>query len=473
MDLDKIEKILQIDCKVTKDRPILAGVSGGPDSLCLLSILYEKGYSVIAAHVNHHLRVEAEEEAKKVQEFCRNRKLPLLIFDVDVEQYSNENKLSIEESARILRYQRLMAAAKESSTQVLAVAHQADDQIETMLMHLLRGSGMGGLKAMSYRSFNSTFSNEIPIIRPLLGVWRKEIEEYCVSHDITPSYDQSNNDQTYFRNRIRHELVPMLNTYNVQASQHLWQLSQLVGTEDALLDHYSANLLKQVIIDQGQGYFVISKKKFQNSEVALQRRMIRSLLGLLNSNLRDIGFEPVENAIRFLTEPDVSGEWQIMENTRISQFDRESVLLFSDNADLCSIWPLIEKAYLCEYPLTERLPINSKWFLKTEILEKDSVVIEPNILSAYFDLDQLPSMLQIGTWTRGETFQPYGMGQRSMKIGDYFTNNHVPLRARDQWPILKMDEKILWIIGMRRSELAPITQSTRCVLKLSLVKATK
>jgi tRNA(Ile)-lysidine synthase len=473
MDFDQIEKILEIDCKVIKGRPILAGVSGGPDSLCLLYILNELGYSVIAGHVNHHLRAEADEEASKVQQICSSRNIPLFIYDVDVVTFSREQKISIEESARILRYQKLMEAAKEISAQALAVAHQADDQIETMLMHLLRGSGMSGLKAMSYRSINSAFSLDIPIIRPLLGVWRKEIEDYCESRKITPSYDQSNNDQTYFRNRIRHELVPLLNTYNIQASQHLWQLSQLVGSEDALLDQYSCDLLKQVVLDQGQGYFVLSKENLLITEIALQRRIIRSLLGSLNINLRDIGFNPVENVIRFLSEPEVCGEWQILENTRISRFDRKKVLLFTDCADLCSIWPLIEKEVTLETPFPGRIPLNPHWYLEVEIIEKELVVIEQNDLSAYFDMDQLSSLLKICTWTKGETISPYGMGGRSIKIGDFFTNNHVPLRARDRWPILKMNGEVLWIIGMRRSEIAPINQLTHKVVKFSLVKAEK
>jgi len=473
MDFDQIAKILQNNCQVIKSQPILAGVSGGPDSLCLLSILYEMGYSVIAAHVNHHLRTEAEEEANRVQQFCHDRNLPFILFNVDVATFSVENKLSVEESARILRYQKLMAAAKETSAQALAVAHQADDQIETMLMHLLRGSGMSGLKAMSYRSFNSAFSTEIPIIRPLLGVWRSEIEEYCISREITPSYDQSNNDQTYLRNRIRHELVPMLNTYNVQASQHLWQLSQLVGAEDDLLNHYSENLLKKVVVEQGNGYFVLSQEDFKNSAVALKRRMTRSLLGSLNTNLRDIGYEPVENVIKFLTEPDTSGEWQILENTRITRLNQKNALLFTDYAELGSIWPLIEREINLETPSITRIQLNPHWYLEIEIVEKDQVCIDSNNRLAYFDMDSLSSVLQICTWTKGENFRPYGMGQRSIKIGDFFTNNHVPLRARDQWPLLKMDGEILWIIGMRRSEIASITQSTRRVLKLNLVKAKK
>jgi tRNA(Ile)-lysidine synthase len=265
----------------------------------------------------------------------------------------------------------------------------------------------------------------------------------------------------------------MLNTYNVQASQHLWQLSQLVGAEDDLLDHYSENLLKKVVVEQGNGYFVLSQEDFQNAAVALQRRMTRSLLGSLNTNLRDIGYEPVENVIKFLTEPDTSGEWQILENTRITRLNKKNTLLFTDYAELGSIWPLIEREINLEAPSITRIQLNSHWYLEIEIIEKEQVCIDSTNYLAYFDMDSLSSILQICTWTKGENFRPYGMGQRSIKIGDFFTNNHVPLRARDQWPLLKMDGEILWIIGIRRSEIAPITQSTRRVLKLRLVKATK
>lgn len=223
MDIFSLKNVLSHECELSKTTPIVVGVSGGPDSLCLLHLLHSLEYAVIAAHVNHQLRPEADQEAFYVKEFADSLGIPFYQTCVDVHQFSENEKLSIEESARILRYRFLMEVADQQSAQALAVAHQADDQIEIVLMHVLRGSGMSGLKGMPYRGFNPAFSLEIPIIRPLLGVWRDEILEYCQVNQIKPCYDLTNEDARFFRNRIRQELVPILTTYNTQAKQHLWQ----------------------------------------------------------------------------------------------------------------------------------------------------------------------------------------------------------------------------------------------------------
>jgi len=237
MNLKVLDQVISQECGLVKDQAILAGVSGGPDSLCMLHLLHELGYQVTVAHVNHQLRPEADREAETVQEYCTSIHVPFLY----------QKKLSIEESARILRYTWLMESAQKISAQALAVAHQADDQVETMLMHTLRGAGPSGLKGMTYRSYNPVFSQTIPVVRPLLGVWREEIVSYCSENHLSPCYDQTNADPTYFRNRIRSELIPYLKSYNTNAAQHLWQLTQIVGSEDRYLQDLTQQAFSSVV----------------------------------------------------------------------------------------------------------------------------------------------------------------------------------------------------------------------------------
>lgn len=468
-----IDDVLIRECGLNYESTILVGVSGGPDSLCLLSLLHEKGFRVVAAHVNHHLRPEADIEEKQVENFCKERKVPILLFAVDVKGFSETEKLSIEESARILRYRCLMKAAKENSAQALAVAHQADDQIETMLMHVLRGSGMSGLKAMSYRSFNANFSSEIPIVRPLLGVWREEIEDYCREHEITPSYDQSNDDKTYFRNRIRHELVPLLKTYNTQADRHLWQLSQLAGDEEDLVNNLTQQALNKLVKETGEGYFVISRESFTGNEIALQRRIGRQLLAVLCSNLRDIGLEPVQTLCDFMNSPAVKGEWQILDGVRVTHFTLLEDLLFTDNADLSALWPLISTEIEIDLSGKGEVLLNPNWLMKFSVVRNENNVIDAGSNAAFFDLDQVTRPLKINCWKNGGTFQPFGMKGKNVKIGDFFTNNHLPELARSQWPILYGGNSVLWIAGLRRANSAPVTANTRQVLKIELVRTEK
>jgi tRNA(Ile)-lysidine synthase len=469
MNLDAIYTILHQKCCLSKESSILVGVSGGPDSLCLLSVLKECGYAVYAAHVNHHLRPEADSEAERVHRYCSDWSIPYSQFDVDVLSYMDEQQLSIEEAARILRYRCLMKAADEISAQALAVAHQADDQVETMLMHLLRGSGMSGLKGMSFRSYNTAFSSEIPIVRPLLGVWRWEIEQYCEEHNITPCYDESNNDRTYFRNRIRHDLIPELKTYNIQADQHLWQLSQLLGDEDRLLQALSQEGLEKVISRRGTGYFVIKRSSFSQLDTAIQRRVIRQVLAALRENLRDIGLEPVEKVNHFLMSSSSKGDSQILEGVNITRTNPREDLIYTETADLSEIWPLVLEGQEFLLPIGKELVINKHWKVKTTLEKTASFEIDQDQSFAYFDADLLEDQISLSVWEMGEAFSPFGMGGQKIKVGDYFTNIHLPELARARWPILRMQKQILWIAGLRRSNTAPVTLKTRRILKIHLI----
>src|SRR5512136_2975940 len=167
-----LETILQERCELEPGKPVLVGVSGGADSLCLLGILRETGYQVIVAHFNHRLRPEADQEAAAVSELAKSRGLPFVSAEADVRQVAVTQSLSLEEAARMLRYRFLFTAAKENSAQAVAVGHTADDQVETVLMHFLRGAGLAGLKGMEYRTILPVFDPLIPLVRPLLMLWR-------------------------------------------------------------------------------------------------------------------------------------------------------------------------------------------------------------------------------------------------------------------------------------------------------------
>ena len=150
---------------------------------------------------------------------AEERGLSFVLGCTDVSALAEEQKLSIEEAARVARYRFLFEQARQLKAQAVAVAHNADDQVETVLMHLLRGAGLGGLKGMPYRAILPVWDEAIPLVRPLLGVWRSEIEVYCRQHSLEPIEDASNQDTTFFRNRLRHQLLPTLQEYNPQGQR--------------------------------------------------------------------------------------------------------------------------------------------------------------------------------------------------------------------------------------------------------------
>jgi tRNA(Ile)-lysidine synthase len=228
--LDKIARILQHEGKLEAQNLLLIGVSGGPDSLCLLHALHALGYHIIAAHVNHGLRPEADEEEQTIKQYAGELGVEFFSCKVDVLSYASEHSNSIEEAGRIMRYHYLFERAEKMGVCAVLVGHNADDQVETILMHLLRGSGLAGLRGMEYRSVPNPWSEHIPLIRPLLSIWREEIVKYLTEHGLKPISDQSNLDTTFFRNRLRHELFPILEKYNPRIRENLQRLGLILGT---------------------------------------------------------------------------------------------------------------------------------------------------------------------------------------------------------------------------------------------------
>ena len=175
MDESSITLIIKDECKLIPDRPVLLGVSGGPDSLTLLVILARSGYPIIAAHFDHKLRKESGAEAEYVRGLSENLGVPFLSGSTDVALLAKAKKWSLEEAARFARYTFLFQEARRVNAQAVAVAHTADDQIETVLMHILRGTGLTGLKGMAYRSSPNEWDDQIPLIRPLLEIGRAHV----------------------------------------------------------------------------------------------------------------------------------------------------------------------------------------------------------------------------------------------------------------------------------------------------------
>ena len=171
---------------------MLLGVSGGPDSLCLLDIMRQLRYRLVVAHFDHGLRPESASEREKIEKLAADNHLLFVSQRADVSSYASENHLSIEEAARTLRYRFLFDQAEKAGACAVAVGHTADDQIETVLMHLLRGTGITGLGGMAYRTQPNVWSTMIPLVRPLLGTWREDISLYLWEHQLEPSFDPSN-----------------------------------------------------------------------------------------------------------------------------------------------------------------------------------------------------------------------------------------------------------------------------------------
>src|SRR5581483_11250511 len=300
--LERLKSTLRTQCGLDPDQPVIVGVSGGPDSLCLMDALRESGYRIIVAHFNHKLRAEADDEAVAVEKIAARHRLQYVTRSADVRAYANAERLSIEEAARNLRYKFLFEQAQHFKAQAVAVGHTADDQVETVLMHFMRGAGLNGLKGMTYRTCLPAFDPNIPVVRPLLDVWREETVAYCAAHDLTPQYDPSNESVDFLRNRVRRELIPALESYNPKFREAVWRSAQSLSADLALLTEALENWWKKCVIREKDDYVMLDLSFLAAHSPGLSRNLIRRAVERLMPGHETV-YAVLERAAAFIADP--------------------------------------------------------------------------------------------------------------------------------------------------------------------------
>lgn len=454
-------------CKLDPEKPVLVGFSGGPDSTCLLHRLWCMGFQVIAAHLDHGLRPGSSREADYVGQLCAQWGIRLVSQTMDVRAYSEERRISIEEAAREVRYRFLFDMAKQAGAQAVLVAHHADDQVETVLMHFLRGSGTSGLAGMRLRLQPNPWSTSIPLVRPLLTTWRQEIEEYCRQHEIAPLQDESNADTTYFRNRIRAELIPQLQTYNPGIKDRLLRTAEVTGGDESFLQQETGKAWLDCLESESQEYILLDRSKWLALHPALQRRLARMAIGRLNATLRDIDFTVIDRLLHFLQSPTRSNSIELLSGLQACLYMRQGVLISRGGAKLDTLWPRLE-ADEVQIPLPGKVEFSENWVILGEYSQ--DLVPQGGEWSCLLDADQVTGALRLRKFAPGDRFEPLGMAGKVVKLGDFWTEAGLPVSARRFWPLLVDDLHILWVPGFRLSHAARIREGTRRAIRLQLKK---
>lgn len=474
-----MQHILQTECGLEPGRPLVAGVSGGPDSLCLLDILHRLGYAPVVAHFDHQLRPDSGQDAARVALVAENYGLPFILGSLDVAGFAREHKLSIEEAARIARYRFLFETARQQSAQAVAVAHTADDQVETVLMHLLRGAGLSGLKGMAYRSempgWDSGMCGQIPLVRPLLGAWRSEIVDYCQERRLEPAHDPSNSDLTFFRNRLRHELIPTLGLYNPRVKEALWRMAQVLAGDQAVLEEVTLQAWQRCLSGQGAGYVMLSLGELRGLSLGLQRGVLRMAIECLRPDLRDIDFASVDRAAGWVSQPPHTGQADLVSGLSL-YFENERLFVMEAGASLEEgDWPLLlggEETFVISVPGS--LSLENGWGISCEAIDfkgwEGLSSLRGNPYHAWLDASALSLPLYVRTPRPGERFEPLGMHGHSMKLSDFFINQGLPRRARPNWPLVCSGEQVAWVCGYRPAHPFRVSETTQSVVHLHLHK---
>jgi tRNA(Ile)-lysidine synthase len=474
--LDKFAMILQSDCQLEAQDLLVIGVSGGPDSVCLLHLLHSLGCNLLAVHVNPKLRPEADQEARIVEEFANSLGVDLISSQVDVYAFASQQVLSIEEAARTLRYKMLFEHAEKNNAKAVLVAHNADDQVETILMHLLRGSGLVGLRGMEYRRLPNPWSECIPLIRPLISTWREEILEYLTEHHLSFVVDHSNLDTTFFRNRLRHELLPYLEQYNPRIRENLLRMSQINKADYALIQELVDKAWQANLLSLGPGYMSFQLPGFRKLPTAIQRYLLREAIAYHLPSLRDIDFESIERGILFLGNELKVGQSDLIAGLRLVK-EGDKFWLATWQVDLPgTALPRVASKSVISIEIPTILQLDDGWQLSTELETHLAEAMQQGYsnqdpFQAWFDLNGLELPLTIRARIPGERFQPLGMGGHSLKVSDLMVNLKLPRRARSSWPLLCSGDDILWIPGYRQSHIGRLQPGSQHIIHLILSKA--
>jgi tRNA(Ile)-lysidine synthase len=469
----KIEPfILEKQCELVPSAPVLVGVSGGADSMYLWLALMESGYSVIVAHFDHQLRHESAEDAAWVQEQAENRGCLFVLGRADVAALVKEKRGSLEEVARDARYRFLFETAERLHCQAVAVGHTADDQVETVLLHLLRGSGLNGLSGMRYRSFLEAYSTEIPLVRPLLGTWRQDIERSLRMQEISYRQDSSNFDLTFLRNRIRHILLPHLETYNPQIRRLLWQTAFLLQMDEQIIEEAVATAWERCVVEHRGDLVIFSTACFFIESDAIQRRLLWRAAILCSSDKRGSDFQSIERAWHFLRgrSPGVvelQGKVQVV-------LDAEHIYVAKlGQIPVSANWPAVQRGASIYLEIPGRVDLEKGWCLEASVIENSFVnwnQLEKNPYEVYLDGEKLQSPLMVRSRQPGDRFWPLGMANGPMRLSDFMVNAHIPRPARDTWPLVFSADALVWVVGVRLAHPFRITQNTRKIVRLRLLR---
>jgi tRNA(Ile)-lysidine synthase len=426
--------------------PFVVGVSGGADSLALLHALLSivPAGQITVAHLDHGLRPESAAESVIIRDQAAAWGVAFVGGLAPVAELAAAAGQGIEEAGRQARYRFLAQVARERGAAVLT-AHHADDQVETVLMHILRGSGLAGLRGM-LPAGRLPEDPDIWLLRPLLGASRAEIEQYCRDHDLHPVEDASNRDTTYFRNRLRHDVIPLLETVSPQIGQHLQHLAATVTADYALLQQLSDVAMVDVTLDRGPGWILLDRTLWQGLPLSIRRSILRTAHRHCDPAGRDLGFASLEGA-RAAAEAPRSGQQAHLPGGVIVYVLPKELFLTADPSLLPVLAPQVGKPVAL--PVPGRVKLNEGWFVEATVVNARDARASRDFRdpwTAYVAVESQTPLLIRGR-RRGERMQPLGMGGRHTSIKEIMIDRKIPAHLRQRWPVVVAGDQIVWLVG--------------------------
>jgi len=457
---------------------VLAAVSGGPDSTALLLILSRLAPSLdlalTAAHFDHGLRgaPAARRERSYVEELCQRLGVPLEAGAGDTRAYARAHRLSREEAARELRYAFLGETAVAAGCAVVATGHSADDQVETVLLHIIRGSGLAGLAGMAARGpWPLAGGGGVDVARPFLCLRHQEAARYCQEEGLEPLVDPSNASAAFLRNRVRLELLPLLRQYNPRIDAALLRLADAAGADLAVLEATAADVLSP---GDGTEAVVVSRGRLAGLPEGLQRHAIRLAVRRLLGDLRDLHSDHIDALLAGL-ERGVGYHLDLPRGLRFDVGYEEATISLGARLSPGSFSaPSLPSEALLGVPgVTTWGP----WVIEAELTAAGSPAGKAGAETspgdpwqARLDADVTGGDLRVRSWRPGDRFQPLGLAGEK-KLQDFFVDARVPRAQRTAVPLVCGEPGIVWVVGHRIDDRARVTEATCRLLRLRFRRA--
>jgi len=431
---------------------IVVGLSGGPDSVCLLSLLSEifPKNSLIAVHVNHMLRTdEADLEQQYCNDLCNQIGIEIAVFQVDIRTLASSRGVGLEECGRDERYRLFEQVRAEKGFEFIAVAHNQNDQAETILMNIARGTGIDGLKGMEFKKGR--------IIRPLLGVWRDEIERYCIENELLPKIDSSNLSLDYTRNKVRLEVIPALNkVFDKDVSEQLVNLGKRALEDSCYLQKKAQKAFEKMGAK-------IDCKGLLALDRAIANRVIRKAIESIAGSMKDFSFTHIES-IYDLASSKISGKTVALPTGIEVHYAyglleiraKGTVQKYEKQVDVALVLP--GATYFNTINLTSQ--IFSKQDLEFGIDNKNKKAI-------FLDFDKINSNLVVRNRRNGDIIYPFH-SNGTKKLKEYLIDKKTPQNQRDKLALLACENEVIWIIGEMRSKKYLVTEVTEKILKIEI-----
>lgn len=458
MPTDLLEKFLAFNQQrsfFSQGEKIGLCVSGGLDSVVLFDLFvrirHEWGLSLFVLHFNHHLREAADRDAEFVATLCEQNSVPFEAGEENVGTIAEKQKISIEMAARQCRYAYFNKMAKNLSLDKVATGHTANDQAETVLLHIIRGSGLTGLRGIPLKRGR--------LVRPLLFASRREIQDYAAARALLWREDSSNQNEQYRRNRVRYTLLPLLQEqFNPQITKALNRLSDSAAEGSLIIKKVSRKAWRAATKRTADGKIVLEIERFLAYFKSLQRLILQQILNESGYDPLSISFNKFANIMSFL---------QVRQSGRTFRVQDDFSIIVSGRYAVFGDFPAETGHFVVIDNIFGRHALWNELFLEIKEITTPLILKDEKKDSEYIDAASLFEPLIVRSWNTADFFYPIN-GAGKKKVSDFFIDEKIPVYHRPHVPILESAGEIVWIGGLRLDDRCKITNQTKRILQLRI-----